>query len=311
MSFYQSNHIRLHYVVRNGERGSPNSMVFHHGIGGDLRQPGRFLVSERTGIPVGALDILHADFRGHGQSEFGRAEDLSIATLGLDLAALLDHLELEDAIVGGISMGAAAAVRLAVQCPERVRALILCRPAWADGPMSLEARQAYALIADLLAAEDWRWSAMQAFEQSANLRSIEAVCPDAAKSLRGQVHSALKDPEIRESAIVRLRCLPTSRGLDDEGEGLATVQCPALVLAAEGDPVHPLECARKLARLLPNSRLIQIAPKSPIDDKPHLEEVDRIIGEFLCSHFDAIRRPTLPLPDEQSIETQKGDASCN
>ena len=292
MSFYQSNHIRLHYVVRNGERGSPNSMVFHHGIGGDLRQPGRFLVSERTGIPVGALDILHADFRGHGQSEFGRAEDLSIATLGLDLAALLDHLELEDAIVGGISMGAAAAVRLAVQCPERVRALILCRPAWADGPMSLEARQAYALIADLLAAEDWRWSAMQAFEQSANLRSIEAVCPDAAKSLRGQVHSALKDPEIRESAIVRLRCLPTSRGLDDEGEGLATVQCPALVLAAEGDPVHPLECARKLARLLPNSRLIQIAPKSPIDDKPHLEEVDRIIGEFLCSHFDAIRRPT-------------------
>jgi len=292
MSFYQSNHIRLHYVVRNGERGSPNSMVFHHGIGGDLRQPGRFLVSERTGIPVGALDILHADFRGHGQSEFGRAEDLSIATLGLDLAALLDHLELEDAIVGGISMGAAAAVRLAVQCPERVRALILCRPAWADGPMSLEARQAYALIADLLAAEDWRSSAMQAFEQSDNLRSIEAVCPDAAKSLRGQVHSALKDPEIRESAIVRLRCLPTSRGLDDEGEGLATVQCPALVLAAEGDPVHPLECARKLARLLPNSRLIQIAPKSPIDDKPHLEEVDRIIGEFLCSHFDAIRRPT-------------------
>ena len=311
MSFYQSNHIRLHYVVRNGERGSPNSMVFHHGIGGDLRQPGRFLVSERTGIPVGALDILHADFRGHGQSEFGRAEDLSIATLGLDLAALLDHLELEDAIVGGISMGAAAAVRLAVQCPERVRALILCRPAWADGPMSLEARQAYALIADPLAAEDWRSSAMQAFEQSDNLRSIEAVCPDAAKSLRGQVHSALKDPEIRESAIVRLRCLPTSRGLDDEGEGLATVQCPALVLAAEGDPVHPLECARKLARLLPNSRLIQIAPKSPIDDKPHLEEVDRIIGEFLCSHFDAIRRPTLPLPDEQSIETQKGDASCN
>ena len=106
MSFYQSNHIRLHYVVRNAERGSPNSMVFQHGIGGDLRQPGRFLVSERTGIPVGALDILHADFRGHGQSEFGRAEDLSIATLGLDLAALLDHLELEDAIVGGISLGA-------------------------------------------------------------------------------------------------------------------------------------------------------------------------------------------------------------
>ena len=152
--------------------------------------------------------------------------------------------------------------------------------------MSLEARQAYALIADLLAAEDWRSSALRALEQSDNLRSIEAICPDAAKSLRAQAQSVLNYPEIRESVIVRLRCLPTSRGLDDEGEGLATVQCTALVLVAEGDPIHPFECARKLARLLPNSRLIQIASKSPIDGKPHLEEVDRIISEFLCSHFD-------------------------
>ena len=46
-----------------------------------------------------------------------------------------------------------------------------------------------------------------------------------------------------------------------------------------------IECARKLARLLPNSRLVQITPKSAIDDKPHLEEVDRIIGKFLCSQI--------------------------
>jgi len=285
MPFYQSGDICLHYVARDGERSSPNSMIFQHGIGGDLRQPGRFLVPERTGIPAGTLDIFHADFRGHGQSELGRAEDLSIATLGLDLAALLDHLELGDVIVGGISMGAAAALRLAVQCPERVRALVLCRPAWDDGPMSLEARMVYALIADLLAAEDWRFSALRALEQSDILRSIEAVCSDAAKSLRGQVQSVLNYPQIRESAIVRLRCLPASRGLDDEGEGLATLHCPALVLVAEGDPIHPFECARKLARLLPNSRLVQITPKSAIDDKPHLEEVDRIIGKFLCSQI--------------------------
>jgi len=92
MPFYQSGDICLHYVARDGERSSSNSMIFQHGIGGDLRQPGHFLVPERTGIPAGMLDIFHADFRGHGQSELGRAEDLSIATLGLDLAALLDHL---------------------------------------------------------------------------------------------------------------------------------------------------------------------------------------------------------------------------
>jgi len=284
MPFYWSNGTRLHYLARAAKSNGANAMIFQHGIGGDVRQPTRFLAPEHTGIPGGALDVFHADFRGHGQSDLGRVDDLSIATLGHDLAALLDHLELVDAVVGGISMGAAAALRMAVQSPERVRTLVLCRPAWADGPMSLMAREAYALIADLLAAEDWQGSALPALERSDPFQAIETVCPDAAKSLRGQVQSVLNCPQIRQSAIARLRYLPPSRGLDDKGTCLATVRCPTLILATEGDPIHPFEYACKLARHLPNSRLVRIAPKSPTDERPHREEVDRILGEFLSSH---------------------------
>ena len=284
MPFYQSNNVRLHYVASGPQPGhESHSMVFQHGIGGDVRQPGRFLAPERTGLPAAALNIFHADFRGHGQSDLGPADDLSIATLGQDLAALLDHLELQNVIVGGISMGAAAALRLAVQHPERCRALILCRPAWADGAMSVEARQAYAMVADLLAAEDWQSSALRALELSDILQSIEAVCPDAARGVRGQVQSVLGCPESRKSAIARLRQLPVSRGLEDEGASLASVRCPTLILATEGDPIHPFEYARRLAQLVPTCRLIPIAPKSALDDKPHLEEVDRVIGEFLAA----------------------------
>lgn len=286
MPFYQSDDVRLHYVCRDLQPGTAvHAMIFQHGIGGDVRQPSRFLLPERTCLPAGALNIVHADFRGHGQSDLGSIENLSITTLGRDLAALLDHLELQKAIVGGISMGAAASLQLAVQHPERCQALILCRPAWSDGPMSVEARQAYTLVADLLAAEDWQSSAFRALEQSNILQSIEAVCPDAAKSIRGQVASVLSRPESRECAIARLRHLPLSRGLDYQGTSLSIVRCPALVLAAEGDPIHPFECACRLAELLPNCRLIRIAPKSALDDKPHLEEIDHRIGEFLCSHL--------------------------
>ena len=195
MPFYQSGDLHLHYVCRGAPlRQTSTAIVFQHGIGGDVRQPTRFLVPERTSIPAEELSIVHTDFRGHGQSDLGHIERLSIETLANDLVALLDHLKLEQAIVGGISMGAAAALRLAVQQPERCQALILCRPAWADGPMSAVARHSLGLVAELLAADDWQQSAAPSLEQSEILHSVEHICPDAAKSLRGQVRPSWRAP---------------------------------------------------------------------------------------------------------------------
>ncbi len=55
----------------------------------------------------------------------------SIATFAEDVVGLIDHLALAPVVVGGISMGAAIASRLAVYRPDLVRGLILARPAWA------------------------------------------------------------------------------------------------------------------------------------------------------------------------------------
>jgi len=282
MPFYQNNNVRLHYISRQVSRKTAGeSLVFQHGIGGDVQQPSRFLIPERTGIRAGALNIFHADFRGHGQSELGPVQSLSIATLASDLEALLNHLELEQSIVGGISLGAAVALRLAVEHPHRCRALIISRPAWTVGQMNARARQAYALVADLLAVGDWRSSASDALEHSDILQSLDALCPDAAKSLRGQLRSVLNNPEMRDHAITRLQQLPASTGLGDQGMSLSLVRCPTLILAAEGDPFHPFDYACFLAKSLPNCRLVQITPKSALDDRPHLEEVDMEIGRFL------------------------------
>jgi pimeloyl-ACP methyl ester carboxylesterase len=281
MRFYSNGEVRLHYVVRGAPvDGSVNTVLFQHGIGGDIQQPSRFLVPERTGIPAGEFSLLHTDFRGHGQSDLGPIGKLSIETLAYDLVALLYRLDIPPAIVGGISMGAAAALRLAVDHPERCRALILCRPAWTEGPMSVEARRALSLVASLLAAEDWQSSAAEALERSEIIREIEQACPDAAKSIRGQLNSVLRAPETRNRAIARLSYLPFSGGLADPGD-LAKVRCPTLILAAEGDPIHPFAFAQWLADGLPNCRLECITPKSAFNDAPHLDEVDRIAGTFL------------------------------
>ena len=285
MPYYHSSGVRLHYICRGPAPGNSSHpvVVFQHGIGGDVGQPARFLAPERTGIPEEGLSIVHADFRGHGQSDLGPEDELSIATLGRDLEALLDHLKIRQAVVGGISMGAAVALRLAIHRPDVCAALILSRPAWADGPMSHQARQALALVATLLAGEQWQSSAVEELERSRIFREIDDVCSDAGRSIRGHIRSVLGRPERRESAIACLRRLPLARGLDDLRHDLGQVRCPALILAAEGDPVHPFGYARRLAQCLPDCALVEIAPKSAAREAGHLEQVDRSIGDFLRS----------------------------
>ena len=295
MPFYQSSGIKLHYVSRGAVSSEPHHpvLVFEHGIGGDISQPGRFLAPERTRIPGDKLTIIHADFRGHGQSELGRVEDLSIATLAEDLGALLDHLGIERAMLGGISMGAAVALRLAARWPERCQALILCRPAWNEDGMSQEAREALAFVAELLSSKEWRETAIEQLERSEILASLDQVCPDAGRSLRQQVRSILSRPQARVSRIACLRQLPCSGGFDHLDRDLEGVRCPTLILAAEGDPVHPWHFAVRIAEALPDCRLLEIKPKSPRDELSHFEEVDHEIGGFVGLLFS-------PAEDDES-----------
>jgi pimeloyl-ACP methyl ester carboxylesterase len=281
MPFYERDNLRLHYVCR-GAAPSPSTLaiVFQHDLGKDLRQSSEFLVETRMCLDDGRPTIVHADFRAHGESDAGGADELTIESLAEDLIALLDHLRLDRAIVGGISLGAAVALRLAVRHPERCQAIVLCRPAWLDAKMNLVSRHALAAVADLLASDDWRRSAASSLERSGIPHYIGKVCPSAAQEIRAHVQSVLARPDSRQAAIDRLRGLPNSRTLDDAGE-LVRVRCPALILATHDDPLHPFDYATKLAAALPLSHLVELAPVSPHDCGAHGTAVDRAIGDFL------------------------------
>jgi pimeloyl-ACP methyl ester carboxylesterase len=78
--------------------------------------------------------VIAADMQGHGRTaDIDRP--LGLEQMGDDVAALLDHLDIGQADVVGYSMGAGAALRLAIQHPQRVRKLALVsfpfrRSAW-------------------------------------------------------------------------------------------------------------------------------------------------------------------------------------
>jgi pimeloyl-ACP methyl ester carboxylesterase len=72
--------------------------------------------------------VVVYDVRGHGASEAPPVDDAgyTIETLVEDQRALMAHLGIEQAFVGGLSLGGMIAVRFALAHPSMVRALLLC-----------------------------------------------------------------------------------------------------------------------------------------------------------------------------------------
>jgi pimeloyl-ACP methyl ester carboxylesterase len=250
--------------------GHGTPFVFQHGLGRDLRQA--------TGLfsPQPGVRLLSFDARGHGQTP-GAAdrETLTFDTFGNDLVALLDHLGIGSAVVGGVSLGAAVALNVAVRYPERVAGLVLVRPAWLDGPMLPGAVALFDKLAHLLRQHGPR--AASRLELDATFRVVAARFPETAESLRRQ----LQAPRAIES-VARLEHLPRQRPIARLRDA-AAIRVPTVVLAHQLDPLHPHEYGVALAQTIPGARLAHLTPKTVARER-HAAEVQSEIAWFLESY---------------------------
>lgn len=112
------NNIRLHYEVR----GEGEPLLLAHGLGatGDMWAPQVEAFSRK-------YRFITYDLRGHGCSEAPHNwTGYTLDDYVEDQLQLMDHLDIDTAYVGGLSMGGAIAVDFALAHPERLKALLLC-----------------------------------------------------------------------------------------------------------------------------------------------------------------------------------------
>lgn len=242
--FHERSELRL--AVWETGVGSP--MLFQHGLCGDASQP-----ADIFPIDCG-WRCLTLECRGHGRSDAGAPEEFSIATFAEDVASLIEAQELAPLVLGGISMGAAIALRLAVMRPELVRALVLARPAWIDenAPANMES---YAFVGDLLRSYPPD-EARRRFEASEIAHELAVAAPDNLSSLRS-FFSRQPIPITRELL----------RRISADGPGtmrnqIKSICVPTLVLGNVRDFAHPMATARELAALIPRAQLAEVTSKS-------------------------------------------------
>ena len=252
----------LRLAVHGGGDSGP-ALVFQHGLCGDAAQA----TEAMAGLAPQRWASLEC--QGHGASELGPSP--SIADFADDVAALIETLP-GPVVLGGISMGAAIACRLAVTRPDLVRALVLVRPAWVcdAAPASIAPNaEAGALMSRMPAGQ-----ARPAFAASLTAQRLAQEAPDNLASLMGFFDRA------PQAETARLLTLISADGPGITPAELGALTLPTLVCATSEDAIHPLAQAKALAGLIPGARLVHLPAKGR--DKPgHLAALAAAMTRFI------------------------------
>jgi pimeloyl-ACP methyl ester carboxylesterase len=230
---------RLHVEIH----GEGPAVVLGHGFGGSARN---FRLQVRTLRE--RLRLVLFDARGHARSEAPReAAAYRPEAFVADLGRVLDQAGEARAVVGGLSMGAALALRFARAHPERVRGLVLAAPPPGAGA-SPRGREWALAFADAI-ERDGLEAAGACFVWGPESR----LDPDAARLVR---LGFLEHPPHALAHTLR-ELLAVQPAPEAAAEGLAALGPRVLVIVGAEDPLSG-GAAEALHRVLPGSQLVRI-----------------------------------------------------
>ena len=223
----------------------------------------------RLGPEIAALGnrVISIDLLGHGDSD--APEDLglySMTAFAEQIEALLDHLGIARAVVGGTSLGANVALEFGVAHPERAQGLFVEMPVLENALVAVAVAFTPVLVGAQLGGP--LLSVLAAGARRVPRRPLPArhrprLGPGATPTAR---------PRVLQGLLAGRTCPPRA-----EREG---IEAPALIVGHRSDPVHPFSDSDDLARELANGRLIDANSRARV-----------------APHAGAAQRRARPLPD--------------
>ncbi|PYM63078.1 MAG: alpha/beta hydrolase [Candidatus Rokuibacteriota bacterium] len=264
--FAQAGDVRIHY----GDAGEGHPVICLHGTGPGANAWANFRLN------AGALADHHRALLVD-LPRFGRSEKVVVRGPRLDylsgvIRAFMDATGIARAHFVGNSMGGQAAIKVAIDAPERVGRMVLVAPAPIGhsvfAPMPTETVR---MIADYYAGEGPSYEKMRLLMRSlvydpASL-SEAAIRERYEASIAPEVVAANKGPHWAHQSL--------------EHE-LDRARCPTLLVWGQDDRASPLDHGLVMLRKMPQARLHVFARCGHSVQLEHPEEFNRLTLDFLA-----------------------------
>lgn len=245
--------------------GSGNPIVLMHAFPLSSRMWNEQIAS----LTDKGYQVITPDFPGFGdttvESEISWMEDLAEA-----VSDLLSELQIERAVIGGLSMGGYVALNFARKFPEKVSALLLAdTSAAADSEEKRESR--FKLVKKVkekgveILIDEMLPNVISEQTKSDNKELVESLENDFRKATENGVIAALLGMAERK----------------DHTEFLKTITAPTLLIFGEDDKITDSEAAKTLNREIANSTLITLPNAGHYSNLEQPELFNNVFADFL------------------------------
>lgn len=213
--------------------------------------------------------VIAYDVRGHGQSMVGDGQ-YTYKMFANDLMDLMDHLEIEQAVLCGLSLGGGIALRAYEMYPHRFKALAIC-DARCEADVN-ETKYWREDSIDLLKNNGLGTFAREFVNKIFAKESFNSH-PDAVELIRNLILST--------SPQAICGTLLAAAGRIDMTHLLPKIKVPTLIMVGENDSFTPLESSKIMHEGIANSELKVISRAGHVSNLENPDEFNDNLLKFM------------------------------
>ena len=229
----------------------------------------RTLWDEQVNALTNSYRVIVPDLRGFGDSDASDGP-ASMNLMAQDVARLMDHLEVSQAIVGGLSMGGYVTLAFYKQFPSRVRGLVLAdtrAQADTDEAKQTRAQQAEKALNEGMAG-------------LADAMLPKLLTPETV-SKRPEIVKRVRDMMLKTKPDGAAAALHGMAQREDLTQMLSEITVPTLIVVGNEDQITPVADSEKMNQAIAGSRLVVLEKASHVSNVEQSEQFNKELERFL------------------------------